>query len=177
MKNSIIIILVSFIFGFTSDKKSCTHNVAIFENWNTRLDSLGYHSDSVHINKNKLQENNNEKTNLSSRLIYQNSCDYYKIKQDKVRLIENRYDNPCAAKKHFKIEVNYFSSQEPIFDKNNGSYAGILQDNIYFEIRQEKNNDSLMNNFLTTFMKALLKKSPEKHTVYIKYANKKAIVK
>lgn len=175
-----IIILTSIIVltsGFLNMQGDCRHNPDKNDKWQELVTNNGFINDSTasHINKDYVAGNTSteEDDDKKSQTVYR----YKAASNLHISLVENAYDNACFAERDFKRAIKYFQSEQPKYDKNNGCFAGLLQDNIYYEVKLKGKNDTLVKKFFQTFLKARLQHEAEPGTTFIKFYNKKATVK
>lgn len=184
MRTIILFTVLTIVYGFRDSDKSCRYNTVVNKNWIETLKARNYVFDSVYTHTNSSYVANNKTEDEGDDKQYEKTY-YYKKgnygstnrQSAKIVLIEHVYGDPCYAKRKFDRDILYFKSGEPEFDFNNGPSAGVLQDNTCFEIRGAAKTDSIMDAFFNAFTNALLKKTPEKNTLYTRHSNGKPDVK
>jgi hypothetical protein len=178
MKTVIFLSTIFFlVFCNTKQNNSCSKNINYMDNWEANLCKTGYTKHSL-----KIYVNNSYKKGVSNDSLWE-----YKIKEyvyyfsrglePPIKITQNIYDNPCSAVMDYKISVNYFQTEEPKYDKNNSFYAGLLVNNMCFQINGRQQNDSSMKIFFTLFKQSILKETPESNSEYVRFSDQKVIKK
>jgi hypothetical protein len=88
------------------------------------------------------------------------------------------FADACAAKKWFDSELEYYQSDKPRYEMNDGTRFGLLQDKNYLTLDagMATGLDSMAQHLFTSLCKSILCSKPEKNSVFVKFCYKKAVL-